>query len=77
MHDKHFAQGFTAAMDCRGLALGQALARSVGPFIEGRQQVLDVGGGSGIYTATLLAAYPELRGVVMEQAPVDAIAKKI
>lgn len=76
MHDEHFAQGFTAAMDCRGLALGQALARAVGPFIEGRQQVLDVGGGSGIYTATLLAAYPKLRGVVMEQAPVDAIALK-
>lgn len=77
MHDEHLAQGFTAAMDCRGLALGQALARSVGPFIGGRQQVLDVGGGSDIYTATLLAAYPELRGVVIEQAPVDAIAKKI
>ena len=77
MHDDVFAKGFTAAMDCRGLALGQALAKAVGPLLEGGRQVLGVGGGSGIYTATLLAAHPELCGIVMEQAPVDAIALEV
>ena len=75
MHDETFARGFTAAMDSRGLALGQALAKGVGPRLGERRRVLDIGGGSGIYTATLLAAHAELEGVVMEQAPVDAIAR--
>ncbi len=74
MLEEGFARAFTAAMDCRGLALGQALARALTPELGKRGTLLDVGGGSGIYAATMIAAHPQLRGTVMEQAPVDAIA---
>ncbi len=76
MHSEEFAEGFTALMNCRGLALGQALAKSLAPLLGDRTRVLDIGGGSGIYTSTLVAAHPLLSGVVVEQTPVDAIARK-
>lgn len=76
MLEEDFANQFTAAMDCRGLALGQALAKSVGPLLGDRQNVLDVGGGSGIYANTLVAAHRQLRAQVLDQSPVDAIAHK-
>ena len=68
-----FAKEFTAAMDCRGLALGQALAQAVSRHLEDRRHVLDIGGGSGIYAATMVAAHSQLSGTVLEQAR-DAIA---
>ena len=73
MEEDSFAQQFTAAMDCRGVYLGQALARAVD--LSGCRQLLDVAGGSGIYSCALLAAHPELCGVVLEKAPVDRIAR--
>ena len=76
MLQEDFAHQFTAAMDCRGLALGQSLAKAVTPFIGNRRQLLDVGGGSVIYANTLLAQHTQLSGTVLEQAPVDAIASK-
>lgn len=76
MLEEEFARAFTAAMDCRGLALGQALAQAVSPEIGERRTILDIGGGSGIYAATMVAAHPQLRGTVLEQSPVDAIARE-
>lgn len=72
----NFARDFTAAMNCRGLYLGQALASAAAPLLKGRRHVLDIGGGSGIYAATLVAAHPRLRGTVLEQPPVDSIARE-
>lgn len=76
MLEEDFAREFTAAMDCRGLALGQALAQAVAGSIGDRKHVLDIGGGSGIYAATMIAAHPQLSATVFEQAPVDAIARE-
>lgn len=76
MLETKFAREFTAAMNCRGLALGQALAKAVSPHLQDRKRLLDVGGGSGIYAATLAARQPRLTGVVLEQAPVDEIARR-
>lgn len=76
MMSEDFARGFTQLMNCRGLAMGQALAQALGPLIGERRRVLDVGGGSGIYAATLLTAQPKLSGAVLEQSPVDAIARE-
>ncbi|MDA1273468.1 MAG: methyltransferase [Verrucomicrobia bacterium] len=76
MLSEEFARGFTALMHCRGLAFGQTLARALTPLLAGRSHVLDVGGGSGIYAATLVAAHPHLDATVLEQAPVDAIARQ-
>ena len=72
MQDQAFARRFTAAMDCRGLYLGEALARAVD--LSNHRHVLDVGGGSGIYTCALAARHPQLRGTVLDQAPVTPIA---
>ncbi len=70
-----FASTFTAAMDCRGLYLGQALARLVD--LGGRRRLLDVGGGSGIYACTCVARHPGLEAVVFDQATVAGVAARL
>jgi predicted O-methyltransferase YrrM len=72
MEDEAFARRFTAAMDCRGLYLGEALARAVD--LSGHHQLLDVGGGSGVYACAFVARYPQLRATVLDQAPVARVA---
>jgi len=74
MEDEKFAEGFTAAMDCRGIYLGQALAKGID--LKGRKRLLDIGGGSGIYACSLAAHFPELRAAVFEKAPVDGVARR-
>jgi len=74
MEEEAFARQFTAAMDCRGVYLGQGLASSVDLSRYGH--VLDIGGGSGIYSCALLAAHPHLRATVLEKAPVHLVAAK-
>ena len=75
MKEDGFAHDFTAIMDSRGVSIGQALAKALKPDLVNRSGVLDVGGGSGVYASCLMSANPELTGVVMEQAPVDGIAR--
>ena len=74
MEEEAFAGQFTAAMDCRGVYLGPALARAVS--LVGCRQLLDIAGGSGIYACSLVAANPGLSGVVLEKPPVDRIARQ-
>lgn len=76
MLDPEFAQSFTELMNSRGMIFGQFLAKAVGPLLGGRRHLLDVGGGSGIYSSTMVAAHPQLSATVLEQSPVDAIVKK-
>src|SRR6185369_11736770 len=47
MEREDFAKPFTAAMDCRGVLLGPALAKKVD--LAKSKALLDVAGGSGIY----------------------------
>lgn len=75
MEDETFARKFTAAMDCRGRYLAQALAKKLD--LSGRRRVLDIGGGSGIYACSLVAANDGLSGCVLDQAPVDRICKRL
>lgn len=72
MKAEAFAESFTALMNARGLYLGSALAD--GLDLSGRDRLLDIGGGSGIYACCLANANPDLAAVVLEQVPVDAIA---
>lgn len=74
MEGDAFARQFTAAMDCRGVYLGQALGK-VAP-LSGRRLLLDVAGGSGIYACSLAAANPGLQALVFEKSPVDRIARQ-
>ena len=74
MEDPAFADQFTAAMDCRGVYLGPAVARAVD--FRGANRLLDVAGGSGIYACAIVARHPHLRATVLEKPPVDAVARR-
>ena len=73
MLDEEFAKGFTDLMNSRGTAFGQVLAQALTAELGNRKRVLDIGGGSGIYSSTLVAAHPHLNATVLEQPPVDSI----
>jgi SAM-dependent methyltransferase len=75
MRQAEFAKTFTEIMNCRGKVLGQHLAEKTMSLLANKKRLLDVGGGSGIYALTLLARHTEMRGVVLEKAPVDEIAR--
>ena len=74
MEREDFAAQFTAAMDCRGVYLAQAVAKAVD--LRDRTHLLDIAGGSGIYACSLVAHHARLRATVLEKRPVDAIAHK-
>ncbi len=74
MHDTAFAEAFTAAMDCRGRVLAPALAAAV--ECSSTLRLLDVGGGSGVYSLALAERFPGLSATVLEAPPVDAIARR-
>jgi len=75
METEAFANSFTAAMDCRGIYLGQALATRLD--LRHRARLLDIGGGSGIYACALVEHHPHLRATVFDQQPVDRIAARL
>jgi predicted O-methyltransferase YrrM len=75
MEDDAFARRFTAAMDCRGLYLGQALAAALD--LSGHSRLLDIGGGSGIYACAIAARHPHVSATVLDQAPVQRIASTL
>lgn len=74
MEEPAFAAQFTAAMDCRGIFLGPALARMLD--LRKHQRFLDIAGGSGIYACCVVAAHPHLRAAVFEKPPVDKVAAR-
>lgn len=74
METEAVAEEFTAAMDCRGLLLGRALARRLD--LGGTRRLLDVAGGSGVYACALAAHVPHLEAAVLEKPPVDRIAAR-
>jgi len=74
MEREDFAAQFTAAMDCRGVYLAQAVGKAVD--LRNHTHLLDIAGGSGVYACSLVAHHPRLRATVLEKKPVDAIARK-
>lgn len=74
METEAFANNFTAAMDCRGVYLGAAMAKHLD--CTGRERLLDIAGGSGIYACAIVAQHPHLRATVFEKPPVDAVARR-
>ena len=74
METDAFAAQFTAAMDCRGVYLAQAVAKALD--LSRQQRVLDIAGGSGIYACSLVTHHPHLTATVLEKSPVDRIAAK-
>jgi hypothetical protein len=74
MRGSDFAVHFTAAMDNRGMTFAAALAEILD--CDGTRNVLDVAGGSGIYTVSLLSRYPKLRAGIFERPPVDEMTRR-
>jgi predicted nicotinamide N-methyase len=74
MESEEFAAQFTAAMDCRGVYLAQAVAKSLD--LSRRRRVLDIAGGSGIYACSLVTHHPSLSAMVFEKPPVDGISAR-
>lgn len=72
METEEFATQFTAAMDCRGVYLAQAVAKAVD--LSHRRHLLDIAGGSGIYACSLVTHNSRLSATVFEKPPVDKIA---
>jgi SAM-dependent methyltransferase len=73
MEDDAFASQFSAAMDCRGVYLGQAAAKALD--LRDHKQLLDIAGGSGIYACCLAARHSHLVATVFEKPPVDHVAR--
>ncbi len=73
MADETFASEFTAAMDCRGVYLGQVVAKTLD--LRNCRQLLDIAGGSGIYACCLVARHSHLKATVLEKPPVDQVAR--
>jgi hypothetical protein len=74
MRDPAFAAQFTAAMDCRGLYLGRALADTLD--LRNHTAVLDIAGGSGVYACCLVERHAHLEATVLERPPVDDVATR-
>mgnify|MGYP002749837560 CR=1 FL=1 len=74
MEDDAFAAAFTAAMDSRGAYLAPAMARALP--CQGRQRLLDIAGGSGIYACAAVAEHPGLQAAVLEKPPVDRVTRR-
>jgi len=74
MEDEAFAGKFTAAMDCRGVYLGPALANKLD--CSRHRRLLDIAGGSGVYACAIVARHPHLRAGVLEKPPVDRLTRR-
>jgi len=74
METEAFAAQFTAAMDCRGVYLAQAVAKALD--LSQRRHLLDIAGGSGVYACSIVTHHPHLAATVFEKPPVDNIAAR-
>ena len=74
METEAFATQFTAAMDCRGVYLAQAVAKALD--LSRQTRLLDIAGGSGVYACSIVTHHPHLSAAVFEKPPVDRIAAR-
>jgi 3-hydroxy-5-methyl-1-naphthoate 3-O-methyltransferase len=78
MLNPDYARSFTAAMDCRGIHLAQAMSRALPDVgFQAVSSVLDIAGGSGIYACSLAAHFPQMKAAVLELPPVDRVASQL
>jgi len=74
MEDDTFAEEFTGTMDSRGMYVGPALGATL--ELKSHRHLLDIAGGSGIYSCCIAAAHPQLKATVFERPPVDRVTRK-
>jgi 3-hydroxy-5-methyl-1-naphthoate 3-O-methyltransferase len=71
MNNPDFAEMFTSGMDSRGAFFAPGLAKSFD--FSKYDSILDIGGASGIYVASIAEHYPNMKAAVLEKSPVDKI----
>jgi protein-L-isoaspartate O-methyltransferase len=74
MGEEAFAEFFLNALDSRNAYLADAVAAQL--ELGGSRNLLDVGGGSGIYACALARCNSALYATVLEKPPVDAVARR-
>lgn len=72
--DSEFAVLFTRAMHSNAVAAASKLAELVD--LSGYRKVLDLGGGSGIYSIMFVKKYPHLEAIVLDFPPVCQVARE-
>jgi hypothetical protein len=74
MEKEEAARKFTLALAGRAKNVAPALARNVP--LGGAKVLLDVGGGTGIYSIACLKRYPNLRAIVWDRPQVLKVARE-
>ncbi len=67
---------FIRAMNDLGM-LGEADALAGAVDLSGRREMVDAGGGSGLYSVTLLRAYPGLRATILDRKETLAVTEEM
>ncbi len=75
MEEQDSARRLTLALAGRAKNVAPALAQRLP--MDGAQTLLDVGGGTGIYSIALLQKYPALRAIVFDRAEVLKVAAEM
>ncbi len=73
--DPERTRRFVYGMHHRALAMARSLVDAVD--LEERTHLLDVGGGSGVYSILLCQKHPQLRATVLDLPGVAAVAREI
>jgi predicted O-methyltransferase YrrM len=74
MRKPEFAEAFTAGMDSRGALFAPAIAENYD--FSNHNTILDIGGASGIYAASIVSLFSHLKGGILEKSPVHRIAQR-
>jgi hypothetical protein len=72
----HWA-GLVQALAAQSAPVAETAADTLGPAEGGEISILDIGGGSGIYSAVWLECKPAARSTQLDRAPVNAIARRL
>ena len=72
--DEQGVRAFIGAMHTIGLGLARSVVARLD--LSGRRNLIDVGGGSGVYTIAVLQAAPEMRATVFDRPLVTEIARQ-
>ena len=75
MESTESARHFTLALAGRARNVAPVLARNYP--LNGARRLLDVGGGTGIYSIAYLQSQPDLRAVVWDRPEVLAVAREL
>lgn len=75
MDQEDLARHFTLALSGRAKNVAPVLAERV--LMDGVTRVLDVGGGTGIYSIALLQKHPQLRATVLDHPEVLKVADEM